>query len=96
MDAYNADAGQVEVFNDDIVMYTTHWCSACWTAKQVMDTLQVDYVEVDITQDEEAADYVMRVNRGYRSVPTIVFPDGTILTEPKPPVLVAKLHSLSG
>ena len=77
----------------DIVVYTTKWCPACWRAKQVMKSMQVVYREVDITRDIEAAEHVMRLNRGYRSVPTIVFPDGTHLTEPQTKVLVEKLDA---
>jgi mycoredoxin len=75
-----------------IVMYTTPWCSACWRAKQVMDALQVGFTEIDITENEEATALVMRLNRGFRSVPTILFPDGSILTEPNTVDLVTKLQ----
>jgi mycoredoxin len=77
-----------------VLMYSTAWCVDCWRAKQVMDSMQVEYTEVDITQDEEAAELVMRLNRGYRSVPTLVFPDGSIMTEPRTTALVEKLQSL--
>lgn len=75
----------------DIVVYTTQWCPACWRAKQVMKSMQVGYKEVDITKDDEAAATVMRLNRGFRSVPTIVFPDGSHLTEPNQRILTEKL-----
>ena len=75
-----------------IVVYTTKWCPACWRAKQVMNSMQVGYKEIDITKDEEAVETVTRLNRGYRSVPTIVFPDGSHLTEPRTNVLKAKLE----
>lgn len=77
-----------------VVMYTTAWCVDCWRAKQVMDSMQVEYEEVDITADEEATELVMRLNRGYRSVPTLVFPDGSVMTEPRPTALKEKLQSL--
>jgi mycoredoxin len=77
-----------------IVMYTTAWCVDCWRAKQVMDSMQVEYTEIDITQDPEAADVVVRLNRGYRSVPTLIFPDGSVMTEPRTSALVQKLQSL--
>lgn len=78
-----------------IVMYTTPWCSACWRAKQVMDAMRVTFTEVDITEDEEATELVMRLNRGFRSVPTILFPDGSTLTEPNTVDLVSKLQTVS-
>ncbi|MCC6165825.1 MAG: NrdH-redoxin [Caldilineaceae bacterium] len=77
-----------------IVMYTTRWCGDCHRAKQVMQSMQVPYTEIDISHDPEAADLVVRLNRGYRSVPTIVFPDGSVLTEPKTVTLVEKLQQL--
>jgi mycoredoxin len=81
--------------SNQITMYSTNWCSACWRAKAVMDSQQIAYTEVDITLDEEAAEFVQRINNGYRSVPTILFPDGSILTEPRTSVLMEKLQTLS-
>lgn len=77
-----------------ILMYTTPWCGDCVRAKQVMKAMQVEYHEIDITQDEDAAETVVQLNKGNRSVPTIVFPDGSILTEPPAPVLAAKLEAM--
>ncbi|NJN81008.1 MAG: thioredoxin fold domain-containing protein [Caldilineaceae bacterium] len=80
--------------NAGIVMYTTSWCPACWQAKQVMKSMDVEYQEINISDDEEASEAVQRMNNGYRSVPTIVFPDGSILTEPQTTTLVNKLQAL--
>ncbi|MFN2200779.1 MAG: glutaredoxin family protein [Caldilineaceae bacterium] len=79
--------------NIDIVIYTTKWCPACWRAKQVMKSMQVSYLEVDIAADSAAAERVMSLNKGYRSVPTLVFPDGSHITEPQVHVLKEKLNS---
>jgi mycoredoxin len=75
-------------------MYTTTWCGDCYRAKRVFARLDVPYTEVNIGHAPEAAEFVMRVNRGARSVPTIVFPDGSILVEPASSTLEAKLRSL--
>ena len=77
-----------------IVMYTTTWCGDCRRAKRVFATLDVPYIEVDIEKNAAAAQIVMRVNRGACSVPTIVFPDGSTLTEPSNSALEAKLRAL--
>ena len=77
-----------------IVMYTTSWCPDCWRAKQVMNSMQVEYTEIDITHDPDAADLVVQLNKGNRSVPTLVFPDGTVMTEPRTTALVEKLQSM--
>ncbi|HXX77407.1 MAG TPA: mycoredoxin [Ktedonobacteraceae bacterium] len=73
-----------------ITMYVTTWCGDCRMAKRWFDTRGIDYQSINIEEDEKAAAYVRRVNRGYKSVPTIVFPDGSILVEPSPRELASK------
>jgi mycoredoxin len=73
-----------------IKMYVTTWCGDCRMAKRWFDARGISYEYINIEEDEKAAEYVTRVNRGYRSVPTIVFPDGTILVEPSPRELASK------
>jgi len=79
--------------SQSITMYTTDWCPDCWRAKKVMDSLQVAYTEINISNDEEAIEMVIRLNNGNRSVPTIVFPDGSVMTEPTTTALVQKLQA---
>jgi mycoredoxin len=74
-----------------IVMYGTSWCPDCRRAQRVFDLIGKPYTYINIETDEQAADYVMEVNRGNQSVPTIVFPDGSILVEPSNAELQAKL-----
>ncbi len=76
-----------------IRMYTTNWCPDCWRAKQVMKSMNVTFEEININDDEDAIDLVIRLNNGNRSVPTILFPDGSVLTEPNTTTLVQKLQS---
>ncbi|MEZ4673650.1 MAG: glutaredoxin domain-containing protein [Caldilineaceae bacterium] len=76
-----------------ILMYTTNWCPDCWRAKQVLKSMNVSYQEINIHEDEDAVDVVIQLNNGNRSVPTIVFPDGSVLTEPSTTTLVQKLQS---
>jgi mycoredoxin len=47
-----------------------------------MEREGIAYVEIDIEQDPSAAEYVMRVNGGNQTVPTVVFPDGSAVTNP--------------
>lgn len=77
-----------------VTMYTTAWCPDCWRAKQVLKMMRTPYEEVDITADEEAAELVMELNNGYRSVPTLVFPDGSVMREPGTVELTRKLQSI--
>jgi len=65
-----------------IKMYGTTWCYDSRRAKSVLDNNHIPYEFIDIDQDPEGRKYVESVNNGYRSVPTIVFPDGSILVEP--------------
>ncbi len=74
-----------------IKMYATNWCGDCRMARRWFDAHGVPYEYINIEEDDGAAEYVVRVNRGARSVPTIVFPDGSILVEPSPRELASKL-----
>lgn len=65
-----------------LTMYSTTWCGYCMRLKRMLDREGIAYDEVNIEQDEAAADFVMSVNGGNRTVPTVVFPDGTALTNP--------------
>jgi len=76
-----------------IVMYTTNWCPDCWRAKQIMGAMKVAYEEINISEDDEAIELVMKLNNGNRSVPTILFPDGSVLTEPTTTALTQKLQA---
>jgi mycoredoxin len=65
-----------------ITVYATQWCGDCRLAKRVLDEEGSEYEWIDIDFDPEAAAIVQKLNGGYRSVPTILFPDGRVLVEP--------------
>ena len=65
-----------------IVMYATRFCPDCIRAKKFLETNSIPYVYVGLEGNQEATEFVMNVNNGNRSVPTIIFPDGSILVEP--------------
>ena len=76
-----------------IKMYATPWCGDCRMAKRWFDAHGIPYDSINIEEDDNATTYVLRVNRGMQSVPTIVFPDGSILVETGARQLAAKcLH----
>jgi mycoredoxin len=54
-----------------ITMYTTQWCSDCRRAKSFMKERGVEFREVNIEEDDAAADLVIRMNHGKRKVPTL-------------------------
>lgn len=59
-------------------------------AKAFFEANDIPYDRVLIEGNEEATDFVLKINNGFRSVPTIVFPDGSVLVEPSWQELKAK------
>ena len=76
-----------------ITMYGADWCSDCRRAKQYLDRNDVSYVYVDLDAMPDEMESVIRYNGGRRSIPVVVFPDGTHLTEPTDAELAEKLAS---
>lgn len=72
-------------------MYSTTWCGYCVRLKRFLDREGISYREVNIEDDPDAADFVMSVNGGNRTVPTLLFPDGAAVTNPSPAEVVAHL-----
>jgi mycoredoxin len=77
--------------NEEIIIYGTTWCGSSRSARATFDQHHISYRWVDIEADEEGKKFVEKTNNGYRSVPTIVFPDGSILVEPSQSKLLEKL-----
>ena len=67
---------------DKIVMYSTSYCPDCIRAKKFFDANKISYEVIGLEGNPEATEFVMRINNGMRSVPTIIFPDGSVLVEP--------------
>jgi len=65
-----------------ITVYGTLWCGDCWRVRRFFDRNKVEYHWVDVDRDGNAEKFVRSTNRGMRSVPTLLFPDGTIIVEP--------------
>ncbi len=77
-----------------IKFYGTVWCPTSRRAKKLLVASGVDFEWINIDEDEGGRSFVERVNNGYRSVPTIVFPDGEILVEPSMAELERKLAAV--
>ena len=75
-------------------MYSADWCGDCRRSKRLMDSLNVEYTIIDVEADPSASEKVIEINGGQRSIPVIVFPDGTQMTEPSDNDLKAKLEAL--
>jgi mycoredoxin len=76
-----------------ITMYGADWCGDCRRAKRYLDDNEVPYAYVDVAADSTEMDNVIRYNQGRRSIPVVVFPDGSHLTEPSDAELAAKLSA---
>jgi mycoredoxin len=77
-----------------ITMYSADWCGDCVRSKRWLDSLQVSYEIIDVESVPGASEKVIEINGGKRSIPVILFPDGTHLTEPSDIDLKAKLEAL--
>lgn len=67
---------------DSIAIYGVNWCPDCRQSKVIFQEESVPYVWIDIDKNKQGENFVLAANSGNRSVPTITFPDGTILVEP--------------
>ncbi len=76
----------------EIIFYGVSWCGDCRRARRVFAEQAVPFVDIDIDQDAKAEAFVKQLNRGNRSVPTIIFPDASTLTEPDSAALTTKLE----
>ena len=76
---------------EPITVYATPWCGDCHRARRVLERLGARYRWIDVEQDAEAEAAAVRLNGGQRKVPTILFPDGSVLVEPSDDELEAKL-----
>ncbi len=65
-----------------IKFYGATWCADCRRSKQFLDDNKVAYEYINLDENPDAAEEVVRINNGFQSIPTIVFPDGKILVEP--------------
>jgi mycoredoxin len=74
-----------------VTMYTTSWCGYCVRLKRLMQHEGIEFAEVNIELDDQAADLVMSANNGNRTVPTLVFADGSALTNPSIDAVKAQL-----
>jgi glutaredoxin-like protein len=78
-----------------VTMYGADWCGDCRRSKRFMEENDVAFTYIDVEQDLSAADKVVEINGGAKSIPVIVFEDGTHLTEPSDNDLKAKLEALA-
>jgi mycoredoxin len=65
-----------------VTMYSTTWCGYCKRLKSQLDREGIAYNEINIEHDPESATFVEKANGGNQTVPTLLFSDGSTLTNP--------------
>ncbi len=78
--------------NKKIQFYGAAWCGDCVRSKSLLDKHQVDYEYHDVDSEPGAYEFVIKINNGLKSIPTIIFPDGDIFVEPSNNELTEKLN----
>ena len=79
---------------DRPTMFTTTWCGYCARLKGQLKRSGIEYTEVDIEAQPDAADVVAAVNGGNQTVPTLLFSDGSAMTNPSASQVERKLAEL--
>ncbi|MGQ0465039.1 MAG: mycoredoxin [Sporichthyaceae bacterium] len=77
--------------NPALTVFSTTWCGPCRRLKGLLQLEGIDFEAVDIEQDPEALHFVKEVNRGNAVVPTVLFADGTVMTNPSVAAVKAQL-----
>ena len=78
-----------------LTMYSTQWCGFCKRLKAQLGRAGVEINEVDIERDRAAAEFVMSVNGGNQTVPTLLFADGSTMVNPSAAQVQARLAELA-
>ena len=80
---------------EPLTMYTTTWCGFCRRLKSQLAREGIEISEIDIERDPAAAAFVMSVNDGCQTVPTVVFADGSTMTNPSAKAVKQRLLELT-
>jgi mycoredoxin len=79
----------------ELIMYTTSWCGYCRSLKRQLHEQGIEFTEVNIEEVPDSAEFVMSVNGGNQTVPTLLFPDGSTLTNPRLSAVLARLDGIA-
>ena len=73
-----------------IRIYSTSWCPDCWRTKQFLRERHISFEEIDVDEDPDAEELVLRVNEGRRKVPTVEVDGRFFACSPFDPYLLAQ------
>ena len=76
-------------------VFTTRWCGYCIRLKSQLNRAGIEFHEIDIEDHADGAAMVADINEGNLTVPTVVFRDGTALTNPSVAQVGSRLTSLN-
>jgi len=85
----------VDLTGQEFVMFSADWCGYCKRLKRQLDEVGITFREINVEQEPDSADFVEQVNGGNRVVPTLLFSDGSSLTNPSVIAVKEKLASLA-
>jgi mycoredoxin len=85
----------VELTGQEFVMFSTEWCGYCKRLKNQLGEIGITFREINVEEEPDSAKFVEQVNGGNRVVPTLLFSDGTALTNPSAIAVKEKLASLA-
>ena len=85
----------VDLTGQEFVMFSTDWCGYCKRLKRQLDEVGITFREINVEREPDSADFVEQVNGGNRVVPTLLFSDGSSLTNPSVIAVKEKLASLA-
>jgi thioredoxin reductase (NADPH) len=77
--------------DDKVIIYGASWCPDCRRAKRFLADQRIPYEWHDIEVEPEGVRVVQQRNNGNNVIPTIIFPDGSHLSEPSNEELADKL-----
>jgi mycoredoxin len=71
-----------------LTMYTTTSCGYCVRLKHGLERAGIEFDEVNIEDDPAAEEFVLKANGGNATVPTLLLPNGDVMTNPPLPALM--------
>lgn len=75
----------------NIIVYGADWCPDCRRSKNFLNEKNIAFMWIDVDQDQAAEALVREKNNGNRVIPTIIFEDGSFLSEPSNEDLANKI-----
>ena len=85
----------VELTGQEFVMFSTEWCGYCKRLKNQLGEIGITFREINVEEEPDSAEFVEQVNGGNRVVPTLLFSDGTALTNPSAIAVKEKLATFA-